>query len=48
LRIIWETAKEYHIPISGTIANMELFQQMIDLGMGELDNSAVEQTIFPF
>jgi 2-hydroxy-3-oxopropionate reductase len=41
LRIIRETAKEYDIPISGTIANAELFQQMIDLGMGDLDNSAV-------
>jgi len=41
LRIIQETAKEYDIPISGTEANTRLFQQMIDLGMGELDNSAV-------
>ena len=41
LRIVRETAKEYDIPISGTEANTELFQQMIDLGMGELDNSAV-------
>ena len=29
------------MPISGTIENTKLFQQMIDLGMGELDNSAV-------
>jgi 2-hydroxy-3-oxopropionate reductase len=41
LRIIAETAKEYEIPISGTEANTRLFQQMIDMGMGELDNSAV-------
>ena len=41
LKIVMETAKEYDIPISGTKANTELFQQMIDLGMGELDNSAV-------
>jgi 2-hydroxy-3-oxopropionate reductase len=41
LRIVQETAKEYDIPISGTKANTELFRQMIDLGMGELDNSAV-------
>ena len=41
LRIVRETAKEYEIPISGAQANTELFQQMIDLGMGELDNSAV-------
>jgi 2-hydroxy-3-oxopropionate reductase len=41
LRIIQDTAREYEIPISGTEANAKLFQQMIDLGMGELDNSAV-------
>ena len=41
LKIILETAKEYDIPVSGTVANADLFQQMIDLGMGELDNSAV-------
>jgi len=41
LKIVLETAKEYDIPISGTVANTELFQQMIDSGMGELDNSAV-------
>ncbi len=41
LKIILDTAREYDIPISGTIANAELFQQMIDFGMGELDNSAV-------
>ncbi len=41
LKIILDTAREYDIPISGTIANSELFQQMIDSGMGELDNSAV-------
>jgi 2-hydroxy-3-oxopropionate reductase len=41
LKIILETAREYEIPVSGTVANTKLFQQMIDLGMGELDNSAV-------
>ncbi|MCJ7431876.1 MAG: NAD(P)-binding domain-containing protein [Anaerolineales bacterium] len=41
LKIILETAQEYDIPISGTMANTKLFQQMIDAGMGELDNSAV-------
>ena len=41
LRIIQDTAREYDIPVSGTEANTKLFQQMIDLGMGELDNSAV-------
>ena len=41
LRIILDTAKEYDIPVSGTMANTDLFQQMIELGMGDLDNSAV-------
>ena len=41
LKIILDTANEYEIPISSTIENIKLFQQMIDLGMGELDNSAV-------
>ncbi|MGZ9225661.1 MAG: NAD(P)-dependent oxidoreductase [Anaerolineales bacterium] len=41
LRIILETAQEYDIPVPGTTENAALFQQMIDSGMGELDNSAV-------
>ena len=41
LNIILDTAKEYDIPIPGSAENTKLFQQMIDLGMGELDNSAV-------
>jgi 2-hydroxy-3-oxopropionate reductase len=41
LKIILDTAQEYDVPISGTIENAKLFQQMIDAGMGELDNSAV-------
>ena len=41
LKIILDTANEYNIPISSTIENTRLFQQMIDFGMGELDNSAV-------
>jgi 3-hydroxyisobutyrate dehydrogenase-like beta-hydroxyacid dehydrogenase len=41
LKIILDTAQEYDIPLLGTVANTKLFQQMIDSGMGELDNSAV-------
>lgn len=41
LKIILETSNEYDIPVPGTTENTKLFQQMIDLGMGELDNSAV-------
>ncbi|HLF74173.1 MAG TPA: NAD(P)-binding domain-containing protein [Anaerolineales bacterium] len=41
LKIILETAREYDLPVPGTSEHTKLFQQMIDLGMGELDNSAV-------
>lgn len=41
LKIILDTAQEYDIPVSGAKENTRLFQQMIDAGMGELDNSAV-------
>ena len=35
MNIVLETAKEYDVPISGTIENTKLYQQMIDMGMGE-------------
>ena len=41
LNIILDTAREYDIPVSSTVENTKLFQQMINSGMGELDNSAV-------
>jgi 2-hydroxy-3-oxopropionate reductase len=41
LGIVLDTARVYDIPVSGAMANANLFQQMIDEGMGELDNSAV-------
>jgi 2-hydroxy-3-oxopropionate reductase len=41
LKIILDTAREYGIPMSGTVENARLFQEMIDSGLGELDNSAV-------
>lgn len=41
MNIVLDTAKEYDAPISSTVENTKLFQQMIDMGMGELDNSAV-------
>jgi 2-hydroxy-3-oxopropionate reductase len=41
MNIVLETAQEYHVPVSATIENTKLYQQMIDMGMGELDNSAV-------
>jgi 2-hydroxy-3-oxopropionate reductase len=41
LRIVLDTAGEYGAPLPSTTENAALFQQMIDLDMGELDNSAV-------
>jgi 2-hydroxy-3-oxopropionate reductase len=41
MNIVLDTAHEYDIPVSGTEANTKLYQQMIEMGMGELDNSAV-------
>ena len=41
MKIVMETAREYGVPVSGAAENTNLFQQMIDMGMGELDNSAV-------
>jgi len=41
LNIVLDTAKEYEVPVSSVTENTRLFQQMIDEGMGELDNSAV-------
>jgi len=41
LKIVIDTAKEYDVPISSAATHTKFFQQMIDSGMGELDNSAV-------
>jgi 2-hydroxy-3-oxopropionate reductase len=41
LKIVLDTAKEYDIPVSSAEEHTKLFQQMIEQGMGELDNSAV-------
>jgi 2-hydroxy-3-oxopropionate reductase len=41
MRIVLETAREYGIFIPSSETNTRLFEQMIDQGMGELDNSAV-------
>jgi len=41
LNIIMETAREYGTPLPGTAENAQLFNAMLQLGMGELDNSAV-------
>jgi 2-hydroxy-3-oxopropionate reductase len=41
LAIVIETAREYGAPLPATAVNTQLFNAMLQLGMGELDNSAV-------
>ncbi len=41
LNIVLETAREYGIPLPATAENAQLFQAMLQMGMAELDNSAV-------
>ena len=41
LGIVMDTAKEYGVPLPGTAANTQLFNAMLQMGMADLDNSAV-------
>ncbi len=41
LNIVMETARAYGIPLPATAENTQLFNAMLQMGMGELDNSAV-------
>ncbi len=41
LNIVLETAREYGIPLPATAENAQLFNAMLQMGMAELDNSAV-------
>jgi 2-hydroxy-3-oxopropionate reductase len=41
LGIVMDTAREYGIPIPSTAANTQMFNAMLEMGMRELDNSAV-------
>jgi 2-hydroxy-3-oxopropionate reductase len=41
LKIIMATASEYGIPLNSAGQHLRIFQEMIDHGEGELDNSAV-------
>ena len=45
LKIIMDTAHEYNMPLSSAAEHTKLFQQMIDMGLGEQDNSAVISVI---
>jgi 2-hydroxy-3-oxopropionate reductase len=41
LNIVLESAREYGMPLPATAENAQLFNAMLQMGMGELDNSAV-------
>jgi 2-hydroxy-3-oxopropionate reductase len=41
LAIVLDTARAYGMPLPATAANMQLFEAMLQLGMRDLDNSAV-------
>jgi 2-hydroxy-3-oxopropionate reductase len=41
LGIVVDTAREYGIPIPSTSVNTQIFNAMLEMGMRELDNSAV-------
>jgi 2-hydroxy-3-oxopropionate reductase len=41
LNIVMETARQYGIPLPGAAANTQLFNAMCEMGMTDLDNSAV-------
>jgi 2-hydroxy-3-oxopropionate reductase len=41
LAIILETAREYGIPLPSAAVDAQLFNAMLEMGLGELDNSAV-------
>jgi 2-hydroxy-3-oxopropionate reductase len=41
LNIVMETAHEYGVPLTSTAVDTQLFRSMVELGMGDLDNSAV-------
>ena len=41
LGIVMDTARQYGIPLPGTATNTQLFNAMLEMGMAELDNSAI-------
>ena len=45
LNIILETSRQYGVPLPTTAVNAQLFNSMIQLGLGDLDNSAVIEII---
>jgi 2-hydroxy-3-oxopropionate reductase len=41
LSIVLDTAREYGVPVNSTAINAQYFNAMLEMGMSELDNSAV-------
>jgi 2-hydroxy-3-oxopropionate reductase len=41
LNIVLDTAREYGVPLPGTAENAQLFNAMLQMGLGDQDNSAV-------
>ena len=41
LGIVMDTARQYGVPLPSTAANTQLFNAMLEMGMAEMDNSAV-------
>jgi 2-hydroxy-3-oxopropionate reductase len=41
LGIVMDTARQYGVPLPGAAANTQLFNAMLEMGMADLDNSAV-------
>jgi 2-hydroxy-3-oxopropionate reductase len=41
LNIVLDTAREYGVPLPATAENAQLYNAMLQMGMAELDNSAV-------
>ncbi len=41
LNIVMETAREYGVPLISAAVDTQMFNSMVELGLGELDNSAI-------
>jgi len=38
---VMDTAREYGVPLTATAVHSQLFNAMLEMGMSEMDNSAV-------
>ena len=41
MNIVMESARQYGVPLPATALNTQLFNAMVEMGLGELDNSAI-------